>query len=98
MAKLALNKSNWLVTTNQNAYNPQVMIHIYVCLGLQLTIIFIPFYLEYFVNSLPNHKILDWSKVEALADDKINVTEQLKFILGRVGNIVGKGERLVSSI
>ena len=35
---------------------------------------------------------LDWSKFRELADDKINVTEKLKFLLGRVENIVGKGE------
>ena len=44
------------------------------------------------VNSLPNHKILDWSKLKAYADDKINVTQKLKFALGRVENIVEKGE------
>ena len=43
-------------------------------------------------NSLPNDKFLDWSKLKALADDKINVTEKLKFVLGRVENILGKGE------
>ena len=42
--------------------------------------------------SLPNDKILDWSKLKAYADDKINVTEKLKFVLGSVENIVGKGE------
>ena len=30
-------------------------------------------------NSLPNDKILDWSKIKALADDKINVVQKLKF-------------------
>ena len=44
------------------------------------------------VNPLPNDKILDWSKLKAFADDKINVSENLKFVLGRVENIVGKGE------
>ena len=44
------------------------------------------------LNSLPNDKILDRSKLKPLADDKINVTEKLKFVLGRVENIVGKGE------
>ena len=43
-------------------------------------------------NSLPNHKILDWSKLKAFADNKINVTEKLKFVLKRVENILGKGE------
>ena len=33
---------------------------------------------------------MDWSKFEAFADNIINVTEILKFVLGRVGNIVGK--------
>ena len=43
-------------------------------------------------NSLPNNKILDQSKLKALADDKINVTEKLKFVSGRVENSMGKGE------
>ena len=34
---------------------------------------------EYLCSSLPN-KILDWSKLKALADNKINVTEKLKFV------------------
>ena len=43
-------------------------------------------------NPLPNDKILDWSKFKELADDKINVTEKVKLVLGRVENIVGKAE------
>ena len=46
----------------------------------------------YSFNSLPNDKILDWSKLKALADDNINLAEKLKFVLERVENIVGKGE------
>ena len=34
-------------------------------------------------NSLPNDKILDWSKLKTLADDKIKVTEELNFVLGK---------------
>ena len=30
--------------------------------------------------------------VKALPDDKINVTQKLKFVLERVENILGKGE------
>ena len=44
------------------------------------------------LNPLPNDKLLDWSKLKALADDQINVTEELKFDFERVENIVGKGE------
>ena len=44
------------------------------------------------VNSLPNDKILDWSKLKAFADDLIRVMENLKFVLGRAESIVGKGE------
>ena len=44
------------------------------------------------VNSVPNNKLLDSSKLKAFADNKINVTEKLKFVSGRVENIVGKGE------
>ena len=39
-----------------------------------------------------NGKFLDWFKLKAFADNKINVTEELKFVLGTVENIVGKGE------
>ena len=35
------------------------------------------------VISLPHGKILDWSKLRAFADDKINAAETLKFILGK---------------
>ena len=42
-------------------------------------------------NSLPNNKSLDESKLKAFTDDKIDVIEKLKFVLGRVENIVGKG-------
>ena len=43
-------------------------------------------------NSLQNGKFLDWFKLKALADDKLNFAEKLKFALERVENIVGKGE------
>ena len=33
--------------------------------------------------TLPNHNFLDWSKLKALADEKINETEKLKFVNGR---------------
>ena len=29
---------------------------------------------SYWLNSIPDDKILDWSKLKAFADDKINVT------------------------
>ena len=46
----------------------------------------------FLVNSLPNDKILDWSKMNAFADNKINVSEKLKFVSDWVENNVGKGE------
>ena len=33
-----------------------------------------------------------WSKLEAFADDKINVTNNMEFVVVRVENIVDKGE------
>ena len=44
------------------------------------------------LNSVPTDKILDWSKLKAFADHKINVTEKLKFVSSRIENIFGKGE------
>ena len=32
------------------------------------------------INPLTNDKILDWSKLKSFADNKINVTERLKFV------------------
>ena len=43
-------------------------------------------------NFLPNDKILEQSKFIVFADNKINVTQKLKFLLQRAENIVGKGE------
>ena len=43
-------------------------------------------------NPLPNNKTLDLCRLKAFADDKINVTDKLKFALGRLENIVGKGK------
>ena len=43
-------------------------------------------------NSLPNDKNLDLSKFKAYADDKMYVTKNLIFVLGKVKNILGKGE------
>ena len=43
-------------------------------------------------NSLPNDKFLDLLKLKAFADDKINLNENFNFVLGRIENIVGKGE------
>ena len=43
-------------------------------------------------DSLPNDTFFDWPKLKALSDDKINVTEKLKFVYGRAENIMGKGE------
>ena len=45
------------------------------------------------LNTLRNDKILDWSKMKKFANDKINVNEVWKTGLGRVENIVEKGEK-----
>ena len=44
------------------------------------------------VNLLPNDKILDQSNLKDFAENKINVTYVTNFVLGRIENIVGKGE------
>ena len=43
-------------------------------------------------KSLPSDKFLTLSKLKAFGEDKINVTEKLKFVFARVEIIVGKGE------
>ena len=44
------------------------------------------------LNPLPDDKFLDWSKLKAFADEKINVTQKLNFVLGSRENIMGNGE------
>ena len=43
-------------------------------------------------KDLPNDKSLDWLEFKAFADEKISETEKLKFVLGKLENIAGKGE------
>ena len=45
-----------------------------------------------FLNSLPNDKILDWSKLKAFADDKIKVAEMRSSLSDRKENLLGKKE------
>ena len=46
----------------------------------------------YFVNSLPDEKILDWSKLKACADNKLMVAKIMIYVFDSIENIVGKGE------
>ena len=39
-------------------------------------------------KSLRNNKLVDWPKMKAFADDKINVTQNLKFVFEWIENIV----------
>ena len=44
------------------------------------------------LNSLPNNKILDWSKLIAFADKILDVVQMMFCVTDWVENIVGKGE------
>ena len=44
------------------------------------------------INTLPDDKILDQTKLKAFADDKLNVTKMIISVFESVENIVGKGE------
>ena len=46
---------------------------------------------ELLLNPLPNNKLLPLTKLKEFADDKINVVQKLKFVLGRTENNAGKG-------
>ena len=43
------------------------------------------------IYRLLKQQILESSQLKAFAEDKINVTQKLKFVMGWVENIVGKG-------
>ena len=45
-------------------------------------------------NSLPYEKILDLSELKAIADDKINISKKLKFVLERIENIAEKVQNI----
>ena len=44
------------------------------------------------LNPLPHDKILGLPKLKAFADDKLNVTQNVKIVFYRIENIVGKEE------
>ena len=44
------------------------------------------------INLLPDDKILDWSKLKALADDKLKVAKMMIVLFNRAEYTVGKGE------
>ena len=46
-----------------------------------------------YINPLPNDKILDVTKLKALADDKLNVTKMKISLCDRAENTVGKGKK-----
>ena len=71
-------------------YKPSVKY--YFSLSTKQYLLVISCILVFCLNSLPNDKIVDWSNLKASTDDKFYVTEKLKFFLGRVENITGKGE------
>ena len=47
------------------------------------------------MNSLPNKKNLRLVRIESICRQQNKCDENLKFVLGRVENIVGKGENAV---
>ena len=44
------------------------------------------------INPLPDKRILDWSKLKVFSDDKLNATQKLEVALGRVENLMRKGD------
>ena len=65
----------------------------YMCSVFTLFIIFMRVVEQKFlINSLTNDKILGWSKFKGFAVNKINETEELKFVLGREENIFQEEE------
>ena len=69
-----------------------------ICLFLRHLILFCGNFFHFqtltTVNSLPNDKLLDWSKLKAFADNKLNIAEFINSMFDRAENIVGKGENV----
>ena len=49
--------------------------------------------MDIFFFFLPNDKISAWSRLKAFSDDKIRVTEKLKFVLGMGTKHYGKKKK-----
>ena len=47
---------------------------------------------KWWLNSLPNEKILDWSKLKVFAGDKTKVSKRMNFVFDWVENFARKGE------
>ena len=47
---------------------------------------------QFYINLLPQYKILDLTKLKAFADDKSKVVKMMISLSDRAGNTVGKGE------
>ena len=60
----------------------QISIHIYVLSENSFTSRYTFILMDLF-NTLPNDKILDWSKLKAVADDKSNVAEKSRIWFGK---------------
>ena len=59
---------------------------------LVTSIFSISYFVLYAFNSLPNDKILDWSKLKAFVDDNLKVVKMMIYALDTAETIVGKGE------
>ena len=47
---------------------------------------------DFSFNPLPDNKILGLPKLKAFADDKLNVTQNVKVVFPRIENMVGNEE------
>ena len=61
-------------------------------LTILLWLRYVHLYVLKVLNSLPNVKILDMTKLQIIADNKFNVTKMTISLYDRVENTVGKGE------
>ena len=59
---------------------------------------YLPVSLTLSFNFSPNNTILGWSKLKAFADDNVNVTQKLKFVLGRIEKNIRYKKILVTGI
>ena len=76
---------SWLLFLKKSTCFNQHVVHV-------ATIVTICLYQHTHMQTLPNGKILDWFKLKAFADEKINVGEIMISFSDRTENIVGKGE------
>ena len=83
-----------MFSTSPPPFQFLIQIYIVICKCFEFGVVYKILSFGKELTSLPNDKILDWSKFKAFVDNKINLNHKLKLDTGRAESIVGKGKNV----